>query len=152
VTVLVHNLHDVRGFLLILFIILLGYTTTFRILFGNVSGPCTLVLDENQMLDESCDLDPFGTFPRAFISSFQMLIVGAYDSPILYESQYTALAILIFVIAVTCVLIVALNALISILADSYARVQENAAANRRKERAEVSLLACWKFCCLRSTF
>lgn len=40
--------------------------------------------------------------------------------------------------SITCILIVALSALISVLADSYARVQENAVANRRKERAEVS--------------
>lgn len=34
-----------------------------------------------------------------------------------------------------------MNALISLLADSYARVQENAVANRRKEKAEVSWCA-----------
>ena len=135
---LVQNLHDVRGFLAILFCILLGYTAAFRILFGHVAGQCELELDENDIVQQSCAEDPFGSYPRAFVSSFQMIILGEYEEGILYESQYTVLAILVFILAVTCVLIVALNALISILADSYARVQENAAANRRKERAEVS--------------
>lgn len=129
---------------MILFVILLGFTTTFRILFGHVSGPCQLELDENEMIQESCDADPFGSFQRAFVSSFQMVILGEYEGSMLYESEYTILAIIIFGLAITGVLIVALNALISVLADSYARVQENAAANRRKERAEVSpeLSAC----------
>jgi F0F1-type ATP synthase membrane subunit b/b' len=59
------------------------------------------------------------------------------------------LSILAFILAVTCVLVVALNALISILADSYARVQADATANRRKEQAELvveylQLLPPWK--------
>ena len=120
-------------------VMLVGYTTAFRILFGHVGGQCELELDTNDAIQQSCSEDPFGSYPRAFVSSFQMIILGEYEEEMLYASQYTVLAIVIFMLAVTCVLIVALNALISILADSYARVQENAAANRRKERAEV----CW---------
>ena len=127
-----------RGFLLILFAILVGFTTSFRILFGRIDGSCVLELDEDQKMMQVCDDSPFGTYRKAFISSFQMIILGEYEGNMLYDSDYSALAIVVFVLAVTCVLIVALNALISVLADSYARVQENAAANRRKERAEVS--------------
>lgn len=136
-----HNLHDVRGFLLILFVILIGFTTTFRILFGDASGQCELTVDENQVVGEDCEDDPFGSYSMAFISSFQMVVLGEYEPSLLYESEYSVLAIIIFIFAVTGVFIVALNALISVLADSYARVQENAAANRRKERAEVSIVS-----------
>jgi hypothetical protein len=66
-----------------------------------------------------------------------MTILGSYEPSLLYDSQFSILSILTFVLAVTCVLVVALNALISLLADSYARVQENATANRRREKAEV---------------
>ena len=127
-----------RGFLIILFVILIGFTTTFRILFGDVGGQCELTIDEQDAIGEECEVDPFGSYFRAFISSFQMVILGQYEPSLLYESQYSFLAIVIFIVSVTGVFIVALNALISVLADSYARVQEQSAANRRKERAEVS--------------
>lgn len=137
VSVLVHNFQDVKGFLLILFVILIGFTTTFRILFYDADGGCELTIDENDFLQEECQQDPFGSYYDAFVSSFQMVILGSYEPSLLYESEYSVLAIIIFILAVTGVFIVALNALISVLADSYARVQENAAANRRKERAEL---------------
>jgi len=66
-----------------------------------------------------------------------MTILGSYDPVLLYEANYKVLAALTFILAVTCVLVVALNALISILADSYAKVQENSVANRRRERASL---------------
>jgi hypothetical protein len=79
-----------------------------------------------------------------------MTILGSYDPTLLFEAKYSVLAIMVFILAVTCVpLVVALNALISILADSYARVHEDATANRRKEQAELvveylQLLPPWK--------
>jgi hypothetical protein len=131
VTVLVANFRDVRGFLIILFAILLGFTVSFRLLFGETG-------------DES-----YGTLRRSFLSTFEMTIIGSYDPTLLFEAKYSVLSILAFILAVTCVLVVALNALISILADSYARVQEDATANRRKEQAELvveylQLLPPWK--------
>jgi hypothetical protein len=66
-----------------------------------------------------------------------MTILGTYSSGLLDSTQHTGLAILTFVGAVVSVLVVALNALIAVLADSYARVQEKAVANQRKERAEL---------------
>jgi hypothetical protein len=131
VTVLVANFRDVRGFLIVLCTILLGFSVAFRLLFGE-SG------------DES-----YGTLRRSFLSTFEMTILGSYDPTLLFQAKYSVLSILAFILAVTCVLVVALNALISILADSYARVQEHATANRRKEQAELvveylQLLPPWK--------
>lgn len=117
VSVLIANFRDVRGFLLILFCILLGFSVSFRLVFG------------------SNDYSAFSSLSRAFLATFELTILGSYDPVLLYESPYTALAAVLFVLAVTVVLVVALNALISILADSYARVQENSVANRRRERA-----------------
>jgi hypothetical protein len=64
-----------------------------------------------------------------------MTITSQYDPAIINDTANNVVAVLTFVLAVTCVLVVALNALISILADSYARVQQNAVANRRREVA-----------------
>lgn len=84
-----------------------------------------------------CSENPFGSLRRAILATFELTILGSYEASMLHETEHDVLAILIFVMAVTCVLVVALNALISLLADSYARVQEDATANKRKEKAEV---------------
>jgi len=131
ISVLTANFRDVRGFLIILAAILAGFSVAFRVLFG-VTG------------DES-----FGSLRRSFLSTFELTILGSYDPALLFETQFTALTVVIFILAVTCVLVIALNALISILADSYARVQENAVANQRRELASLcveymSLLPPWK--------
>jgi hypothetical protein len=131
ISVLAANFRDVRGFLLILFSILFGFAVTFRLLFGGTG-------------DEG-----FDSLRRSFLSTFEITILGTYDGSLLYnEVQFRALSTVIFILAVTCVLVVALNALISILGDSYAKVQEHATANRRNERAALiveylTLLPSW---------
>jgi Ion transport protein len=130
-SVLTANFRDVRGFLIILSTILVGFSVIFRLLFGETG-------------DES-----FGSLRRSFLSTFELTITGTYDTALLFETRYTVLAVISFILAITCVLVVALNALISILGDSYARVQEHAVANRRRELASLiveymCLLPTWK--------
>lgn len=67
-----------------------------------------------------------------------MTILGSYDPTLFNFTEYERVSIITFLLAATSVYVVALNALISVLADSYARVQVHATANRRRERAEVS--------------
>lgn len=117
IAVLIANFRDVRGFLIILFVILVGFSVSFRALFGNSA-------------DES-----FGTLRRSLLSTFQLTLTSQYDTDTITDAEYQVLAVTTFVMAVTGVLVIALNALISVLADSYARVQQNAVANRRKEVA-----------------
>lgn len=136
VTVLSRNFWDVRGFLVVLLSIIVGFSAAFRLLFASNDSVCDLELGSDGLAQE-CFGNPFGSFRRAVLSTFELTILGSYEPSLLYESQNTALSILVFVLAVTCVLVVALNALISLLADSYARVQEDATANKRKEKAEV---------------
>lgn len=137
ISVLVQNFSDVQGFMVVLLAILFGFTTSFRLLFGNVEGSCTVNLDDNEGLSQICDPNPFDSIGRSFLSTFELTILGTYDEGVLSASDYSFLAIVIFLVAVLCVLVVTLNALIAVLSDSYARVQENAIANRRKERAEL---------------
>jgi hypothetical protein len=168
VTVLNQNFKDVGGFMVVLLVILIGFSVSFRLLFASNPPACSIEIDEEtDSLVQSCDVNPFGSLRRSFLSTFELTILGSYDPAMLHESQFSGLAVLTFIVAVTCVLVVVLNALISLLADSYARVQENgkmrcgllcetpmtnfsfifsnihvsallASANRRKEKAEVS--------------
>jgi hypothetical protein len=138
VTVLSQNFEDVKGFLVVLFSILVGFSTSFRLLFADNYPTCGIEIDsETENFVQVCDDNPFGTLRKSLLSTFELTILATYEPSMIYESQHSALAVLVFVAAVTCVLVVVLNALISLLADSYARVQENAAANRRKEKAQV---------------
>lgn len=129
VTVLAQNFLDIRGFLLVLFTLIVGFAVCFQ-----------LLLPEE---------DTFGTVRESLLSTFELTVVGQYETSWLYESQNPTLAIMTFVLAVTSILVVVLNALISLLSDSYARVQENAVANRRREKADLvveymSLLPPWR--------
>jgi WD40 repeat protein len=137
ISVLVQNFTDVQGFMVVLLAILFGFTASFRFLLGNVPGSCTISLDDGDQFEQTCDLDPFDSIGRSFLSTFELTILGSYDQSVLSGSDYSFLSILTFLVAVLCVLVVTLNALIAVLSDSYARVQENAVANRRKERAEL---------------
>jgi hypothetical protein len=140
VTVLSQNIIDVRGFLVVLLSILVGFSASFRLLFAGNEPSCEIEIDEETgSLVQNC-YNPFGSFRNSILSTFELTILGSYEPAMLHESQFSTLSILTFVLAVTCVLVVALNALISLLADSYARVQEHATANKRKEQAEVSLV------------
>jgi WD40 repeat protein len=116
ISVLVANFRDVRGYLFILMVILVGFSVSFRVLFRDAS-------------------EGFDTLRRSFLSTFQMTLTSQYDADVIFEAEHHILAAIVFVMAITGVLVVALNALISILADSYARVQQNAVANRRREVA-----------------
>ena len=138
VAVLIQNFLDVRGFIVVILSILLGFTIAFRLLFSGVRGECMAVLDEDSNeLENDCDEDPFGNVGTSLLSTFELTILGSYDKAIIYESNEVLLSAFVFVIAVTVVLVVALNALIAVLGDSFSRVQENVTANRRRERAEL---------------
>jgi len=137
VAVLTQNFLDVRGFLIIMVIILLGFTAQFRILFSPVHGQCQTVIGNGNQIINECDGEPFGTMARSILSTFEITILGAYDSDILYENENHILAGFVFMIAVTVIFVISLNALIAVLGDSFSRVQENVTANRRRERAEL---------------
>ena len=131
ISVLIANFNDVRGFLIILFSILMGFAVSFRSIYADTGDIA------------------FSSLRRSFLSTFELTITGSYEPELLFSAKYSALAVVLFILAITCVLVVALNALISILADSFARVQEKAVANRRRELASLiveymMLLPPWK--------
>jgi len=137
VAVLMQNFLDVRGFIVVILTILMGFTVAFRLLLADVKGECKVALEDENVLTNDCDGDPFSNLSRSLLSTFELTIMGSYDNAILYEGGNTFLASAVFIIAVTVVLVVALNALIAVLGDSFSRVQENVVATRRRERAEL---------------
>lgn len=153
ISVLTQNFYDIRGFVLILACIVTGFTISFRLLLRDVEGPCQLTISDSEtyksQVIEECMNAPYGSAPRALLSTFQLAILGAYDQELFENSNFYHFASVVFVLAVTVCLVVCLNALVAILSDSYSRVQEHATANRRKEKAELIveyliLLPKWK--------
>ena len=149
VAVLMQNFLDVRGFIVVILSILFGFTIAFRLLFANVQGQCMVELDDQNVLNNDCDEDPFGTLSRSLLSTFELTIMGSYEPSLMHSSSDVLLASIVFAIAVTVVMVVALNALIAVLGDSFSRVQENVTANRRRERAELiveylSMMPTWQ--------
>ncbi len=120
-------------------------------MFGNVPGNCQVGLSgaEGSPLVQSCLQPSYGSIRASFFTTFQQTILGSYDPTLFNFTEYERVSIFTFLLATTSVYVIALNALISILSDSYAKVQEHATANRRKERAELiveymSLLPAWR--------
>jgi len=136
VSVLIQNIVDMRGFIIIMLAILIGFTTIFRLVFSNVKG-CAVTFSDTDQLIEECDNDQFSSFLRSLLSTFELTILGTYEPSLLTDSKYPEIAVTIFVLAVIIILVIALNTLIAILGDSFSRVQENSTANRRRERAEL---------------
>ncbi len=137
VAVLVQNFLDVRGFIIVILSILMGFTIIFRVLLADVPGECKVVIEDENILSNDCDGNPFGNLSRSILSTFELTIMGSYENGILYDAPNTFLVSVVFVIAVSVVLVVALNALIAVLGDSFSRVQENVVATRQRERAEL---------------
>jgi hypothetical protein len=104
ISVLVQNFQDVQGFMVVLVSILFGFTTSFRLLLGNVRGHCELTLDEGDEIEEVCDPDPFASISRSSLSTFELTILGTYDQGVLINSDHGLLAILTFLVAVVAIL------------------------------------------------
>jgi len=127
ISVLRQNFHDVQGFAVVMLVILVGFTVAFRLV---LEGNC------NSGTQQNCS--PSFTQPVvAFFATLQLSLLSVYDPIIFQGNDNKLLLLLIFFLAVTIVTVVSLNALISILGDSYSRVQEHATANQRMERAQL---------------
>jgi flagellar basal body-associated protein FliL len=137
VAFLLQSFLDVRGFVIVIISILMGFTVAFRLLLAQVPGECKVMIEDENVLSNDCDSDPFGNLSRSVLSTFELTILGSYENGILYDAKETFLVSAVFVIAVTVILVIALNALIAVLGDSFSRVQENVSATRQRERAEL---------------
>ena len=86
ITVLVQNVKDIGRFLVILSVILLGFTGMFRSLLQTVEGDCELYLestaDDAEQLREECDDAPFASFLMVAFGVFNMGIMRLRHEPL----------------------------------------------------------------------
>ena len=143
ITVLLQNVRDMRGFMVILFVILAGFTVIFRTLFHTVKGNCDVILSNpggvnpDFALTSECQRGPFEQFALVAFGVFNMGIMGDFDTDHFDDSVSPWTSRVCFILLVVVVTVIALNALIALLGDSYSQIQENMVANRNFERAKV---------------
>ena len=145
ITVLLQNVKDMRGFMVILIVILAGFTVIFRTLFDTVEGHCEAILSHTDddgdvsgfAVSSDCSRGPFEKFALVAFGVFNMGIMGDFDTDNFDDSVSPWTSRVCFVLLVVVVTVIALNALIALLGDSYSQIQENMVANRNFERAKV---------------
>ncbi len=102
IALLKQNFSDVQGFAVVMFVILVGFTTSFRLVFNSQEKRC-----DNESVQEDCS-SAFSSPLRAFFTTFQLSLLSVYD-PSIIQTDYQLLVYLIFFLAVTVVTIVSLN-------------------------------------------
>lgn len=147
ITVLSQNMVDMLPFMLILLVILIGFTGMFRSLFSPVEGDCELSFRDviananatgtQPALWAECNDAPYAEYALVAFSVFIMGLIGDIDPQHLENSVSPWTARACYVACVIVVMVVGLNALIALLGDSYSRIQENFIANKNMERAKL---------------
>ena len=142
ITVLMQNMIDMSGFLIILFVIIAGFAVIFRSLLLNLEGECEIELLDNDgsgttSFENDCNSPPFDSLGMSFYKVFNMAVLGDFENDYFDNSVSPWFSRLVFVVLVVVVTVIALNALIALLGDSYSRVQENITANKNMERAKL---------------
>ena len=132
INVLIRNMHDMGSFALVLFTLMAFAAVAFLLLFS--SNPSAGEDDADD--DITANL---GAFPEALLAMFTMGIIGETGTGGFSETANPVLTHAFFVSYITLVMVIALNALIAILGQSYAEAQAAQEATRVRLRAELIL-------------
>ena len=90
---------------------------------------------EGDPAEYQCTAPPYGTLRRSIHSAFTMSILGDFDTTIFDDVEHSSISYFMFYLAMVLVQVIALNALIALLGDSYSDVESSKNANQRKQRA-----------------
>ena len=141
VKVLNQNFSDMRHFLIIIGIWILGFAVVFRLTLSDLpSGECGLeAVNATSALptEYSCDPHPYANLWISYVNVFSMSILGDFDTGLFYNVNHTMISFVMFLIMQVGLAVVCLNALIALLGDSYGDIQQNQHANIRRERAKL---------------
>lgn len=141
ISVLMQKGKDMTPFLIVLSSILCGFTVVFHSLFRGVEGDCELTLeyedDGQQVLEAKCIETSYTSIGMVAFIVFNMAVLGDFDANHFTGSLSPWTSRVIFIFMVLVVTVIALNALIALLGDSYSRVQDNKIANKSMDRAKL---------------
>ena len=141
--VLNQNIIDMKAFSIIIIILICGFTVVFRLLMNKLpNGGCDPVAisdDAVEAIEWDCAKAPYQDFGRSMFNVFLMSVLGDFDAGAFDDVEHANLSKVFFTIMMVGITVVALNAIIALLGDSYASVKENKNANMRSERANLIL-------------
>jgi len=142
VSVLQKNGVDMFYFAIVLGVWILSFAVSFHLSVSGLEvGDCGIdILTEGAEGDPAeyqCTAPPYGTLRRSIHSAFTMSILGDFDTTIFDDVEHSGISYFMFYLAMVLVQVVALNALIALLGDSYSDVESSKNANQRKQRASL---------------
>jgi WD40 repeat protein len=129
IAVLTKIMIDARGFALILAVVVVGFSVAFTALLGRTNPE-----RYDHFIDSilaTYDMSVNGNFEQSMNDIYKVVEDGDDGE----ECKNRLLSKFLVMLLIFIVTIVALNALIALLGDSYSRIQERSTANMRKERA-----------------
>eukprot|EP00520_Triparma_pacifica_P016976 CAMPEP_0118641260 /NCGR_PEP_ID=MMETSP0785-20121206/5184_1 /TAXON_ID=91992 /ORGANISM="Bolidomonas pacifica, Strain CCMP 1866" /LENGTH=1542 /DNA_ID=CAMNT_0006532687 /DNA_START=89 /DNA_END=4714 /DNA_ORIENTATION=+ len=158
VVVIQNSIADMVWFLGIMLMSIIAFGFIFRIIIHDTQLDCGLVPvgeDDDPLADitgiqPDCDLGPFSSISRAIISTFQLVFMGAYEEEVFINLEEDPLgaqglsgkiksltAWSWYFLLVVNIVVVSLNAMIALLGESFARINEGASAQKRMDRLEL---------------
>ena len=117
-----------KYFMIIMAIMILGFTFTFYIMFN-----------ESDRLRVNVDRRAYDSMIMSLISTYNMGILGDFNMEAFHEQEEESWLLFLFVLLTAIVQIVLLNLLIALMGSIYEEEQENSANHRRAERASMLL-------------
>ena len=145
VVVLSQNLWDMRYFLILMFFCLIFFTGCFVMLFASAYMDKDELFDDEQMIDDTVEGLSGDTF-WALMKVFEMGMLGGFSTTGFDNSADKELTSVVFIGFMLILQIVALNGLIALLGDSFARVlsTKDAKINLQLAKLMVEYMDCWE--------
>eukprot|EP00520_Triparma_pacifica_P000546 CAMPEP_0118644024 /NCGR_PEP_ID=MMETSP0785-20121206/6709_1 /TAXON_ID=91992 /ORGANISM="Bolidomonas pacifica, Strain CCMP 1866" /LENGTH=967 /DNA_ID=CAMNT_0006535737 /DNA_START=1 /DNA_END=2904 /DNA_ORIENTATION=+ len=158
VVVIQNSIIDMVWFLGIMLISITAFGFIFRIIIHDTQLDCGLVpvsedddpLEDIHGIQPDCDPGPFSSISRAVISTFQLVFMGAYEEEVFINLEEDPLggqglsgriraltAWSWYFLLVVSIVVVSLNAMIALLGESFARINEGATSQKRMDRLEL---------------
>ena len=136
VMVLVQNVRDMSGFAVLLGLLLHFFTIMLMLLFADARDDADFGDDDQVVGLGGGSLHALGGFFTALLTTFDIAILGNFSPGSFQLSTAPWLSQLVFVVMMMGIMVVALNALIALLGDSFERVQDSKAAKTSRLRAQ----------------
>jgi len=136
VMVLVQNVRDMSGFAILLGLLLYFFTIMLMLLFADARQKANFGDDDQVVGLGGGSLHALGGFFTALLTTFDIAILGNFSPGSFQLSTAPWLSQLVFVVMMMGIMVVALNALIALLGDSFERVQDSKAAKTSRLRAQ----------------
>lgn len=125
---MVHIMHDIREFILIIALFILGFGFAFFVLFN-----------ESDAFNGEDVKYAYQNLAYALLSTFNMGVMGDFSMDMFHNQEHEVLLLGLFVTNVAIITVIMLNMLIALMSSTYERATEHSAAASKYQRAEILL-------------